>query len=157
MFPAIFEVDMNGEATGAVSHFCSASCLAQSAKSSETFIVDTSTDAIAGETCAHCGNHLTSTVPAFTYFNQCDRWRIRYDNGEECWQDMMANKTAISLEAFLLLVDASGLLDEDETVMDFVADDPDHGFFVSIASGTPVVFLANAGFEFIFTENGAAP
>ena len=70
---------------------------------------------------------------------------------------MMKRKVKIDAESFLSLTNTEDLLDEDETVYDFVADDPDHGFYVSTVNSKPVTFIAHAGFEFIFTEDGHAP
>lgn len=90
------------------------------------------------------------------YFNQCDRWRMTYKNGEENWQAMIANKEPISLSSFLKVVNIEQLL-WDETVEDFVSDDPEHGFYSSKINNERVVFLQTAGFEFIFTEDGLEP
>lgn len=108
--------------------------------------------------CSKCGGkEKKAPTTQFTYFNQCDRWRTKYSEGEKHWQEMMDKKVKIDAELFLYLTDTEGLLDEDETVYDFVADDPDHGFYVSTANSKPVTFIAHAGFEFIFTEDGDAP
>ncbi len=138
---------------------CSTHCLAEHlfANKNEGAVVSTSKDPFEGQACSQCGKELPNTLAKFTYFNQCDRWRIRYPNGEEQWQEMMANKYPLPIEEFLLLADTSDLLDEDETLSDFVADDPDHGFFISTANKKPVMFIAHAGFEFIFTEDGESP
>lgn len=96
----------------------------------------------------------------YQYFNQCDRWRTRFDKGEEHWQEMMANKKPVAIGKFKGLVDFDGLLDpddENDTIEEFIQSDPDAGFYSSKIGGTSVLFFQTAGFEFIFTKDGKEP
>lgn len=92
------------------------------------------------------------------FFNTCDRWRIKFKHGEDNWQIMMANKEPISKGALEMIIDLSGIMDEeDETLDDFIANDPDSSFYRSNIEGVKVAFFQTAGFEFIFTEDGLDP
>lgn len=96
----------------------------------------------------------------FKYFNQCDRWRTSFANGEQSWQLMMSNKTPISMERFKERVDFSGLLntdDKNDTVELFISNDSGSGFYLSDINGTKVLFLQTSGYEFIFTVDGEEP
>lgn len=86
-----------------------------------------------------------------SYFGQCDRLR-RKPGGEEAWQGMMRNKRKVSMSTFLRKVDVSDILEDGETVEDFVADDPDSAFYESDWNGRRVWFLQTSGFEFIFGD-----
>jgi hypothetical protein len=84
------------------------------------------------------------------FLEQCDRLRMQYTNGEAVWQEMIQNARRISLEELAAAVDPSRLLDEDETLEDFIADDPDAGFYASSVQGEPVYFVEARAFEFLF-------
>lgn len=104
--------------------------------------------------------NIESKEMKFEYFNQCDRWRIKYPNGESGWQEMMANKTPMNIGNFKKMVDFDGLLDSDDendTIENYIMGDPDSGFYHSEIQGTKVLFFQTAGFEFIFTEDGEEP
>lgn len=97
---------------------------------------------------------------AYQYFNQCDRWRTKYENGEANWNRMMENKQAITVDQFKKLSDFDGLLDPDDkndTIENFVSDDSGSGFYTSMIGGTRVLFVQTSGFEFIFTKDGNEP
>ncbi len=93
------------------------------------------------------------------FFEQCDRWRTKCENGEADWHEMMANRKPISQEKFIDSVDikTAPFLDEDETLDDFTADDPQSGYYESTLRGKPLYFVQKAGFEFIFTLSGNSP
>ena len=88
------------------------------------------------------------------YFSQCDKFRTHYIEGEELWQEMMANKSPIVLGKVIEEIDASRLLDEDETLESLFHDHLDSDlstqFYRSDMYGETVYFLQTAGFEFIF-------
>ena len=87
----------------------------------------------------------------YRYLGQCDRLRMCGD--EESWQTMMAQKQPISKEEFETRCDLSQLLEDDETLDDFIAGDPDAAFYKSVWGDKPAYFIQTAGFEFIFTSN----
>lgn len=91
------------------------------------------------------------------YFNQCDRWRTQYPTGEAGWQEMIRNKSSISMSVFKKAVSYRDILDEKETLDDFIASDSGSGFFRSRVKGNPVFFVESCGFEFIFTVDGKEP
>jgi hypothetical protein len=93
----------------------------------------------------------------FEFFNQCDRWRIQFNNGEKNWHIMMAGKESISMNVFEKMVNDQNILDEDETLSDFISYDQDSGFYKSVIDGGVVFFIQTAGFEFIFTPDGNEP
>jgi hypothetical protein len=100
---------------------------------------------------------MGSTSNKFKFFEQCDRWRRNFANGESNWHEMMRNKVAISQDELKDAVTVEDILDEDETLDDFVCSDPDHGFYSSTINDEKVFFMQDCGFEFIFTEKGCAP
>lgn len=93
----------------------------------------------------------------YEYFNQCDRWRINFENGESNWHIMMAEKEAINMNAFNKMVNGEAILDEEETFYDFICGDPDSGCYKSVIDDGVVFFIQTAGFEFIFTPDGNEP
>lgn len=94
---------------------------------------------------------------ALDYFNQCDRWRIGNDEGERLWHLMMANSEPIANEVMKKAADLYQLLDEEETLEDFMADDEGSACYRSGFEGVTVLFVQSSGFEFIFTEDGKSP
>jgi len=154
--PKAYTLNSNNEPLQVAQYFCSTHCITKSTIN-EDGVIDIVEPYDVNSVCCECVNTVNGIEAPFDYFNQCDRWRTRYEDGEQNWQEMMKKKRPVSLEAFLLMADVSQLLDEDETLSDFVADDPEHGFYISEANSKPVLFIAHAGFEFIFTSNGDAP
>jgi hypothetical protein len=60
-FPAIFELDDSGEATGLVAHYCSEKCRFNSYREERGFereVKGFSNDWLADELCFQCGQHL---------------------------------------------------------------------------------------------------
>ncbi|NIT79663.1 MAG: hypothetical protein GWN58_33435 [Anaerolineae bacterium] len=84
------------------------------------------------------------------YLGQCDRLRKQGPKNEANWQEMMKQKKPISMSTFKSKADYKAILDEDETLKDFIAGDPDAGFFQSVWGNKKCVFLRTAGFEFIW-------
>jgi hypothetical protein len=158
---AIYELNEDNESNGVVHNFCSPECLLVFTEThSYKFIVDINGCTVDGEQCDSCGERLDTPrtqSSKFHFFNQCDRWRIRYLKGEDHWQEMMKNKIPVSQSLFEISTIAEDLLDEDESLSDFVSSDPEHGFYISSVNSEPVFFIQHSGFEFIFTENGKSP
>lgn len=88
---------------------------------------------------------------------QCDRIRRSYAEGEAFWQEMMQNAEPIGQEDFAAAVDLSALLEDDETLEAYTADDPSSGTFRSSVAGQPVLFVQTHGFEFVFADPARAP
>lgn len=84
----------------------------------------------------------------YVFLGPCDR--LRMAGNETKWQEMMHHKTPISAEEFGQACALKTLLEDDETLWDFVAGDPDSGFYTSIWGGQPCMFIQTHGFEFIF-------
>lgn len=88
---------------------------------------------------------------------QCDRIRRLYAEGEAFWQEMMQNAEPVGQEDFAAAVDLSALLEDDETLEAYTADDPSSGTFRSSVAGQPVFFVQTHGFEFVFADPARAP
>jgi len=88
--------------------------------------------------------------PTKRFYKDCFRLRSEGEEGEHFWKEMMDNKERITLVEFEMCADTSSLLEDDETLEDFVADDPDHAFYSSRIGNEEVCFIQTAGFEFIF-------
>lgn len=96
----------------------------------------------------------------FKYLGQCDKLRSKGFKNE--WSAMMTAKQPIEQAEFYLDCDRLSLaefLDADQyapakplsdILTEFVADDPDHGFYKSVWGDKPCLFIKTAGFEFIF-------
>lgn len=86
---------------------------------------------------------------------QCDRFR-QDAQGESDWQEMMNKAQRVSIDQFEAVCDPESLLDEGETLEDFMAcsSDPSSGFYVSSIRNHRVLFCQSEGFEFIFTPGG---
>lgn len=89
----------------------------------------------------------------YSYFEQCDRFR-RTPQGERDWQEMMANAKPIRFEVLAKHCDAEALLDDGETLEEYVSCNDDTEFFISDIRGHRLMFIQSAGFEFIFTIGG---
>ena len=75
----------------------------------------------------------------FQYFGQCDR--MRCDKvGEDNWQNMIAQHQKVPMEEFQMMCDHAGLL-EDESLEEFIADDPDSYFAKSMWGNKECYFL----------------
>lgn len=94
------------------------------------------------------------TAKKYGFHDQCDRFRRA--GGEADWQEMMSNAKPVSLAAFESQSDCELMLDEGETLAEFLegSSDPDAGCYVSEIRGHRVLFVQSAGFEFIFTAGG---
>lgn len=65
----------------------------------------------------------------YIYLGQCDR--LRMAGYEDLWQHLMHSREPLSLEEFELACEVETILDEDETLEEFVMGDPDSGFYRS--------------------------
>ncbi len=88
----------------------------------------------------------------FKYLGQCDRLRRQSEENEKRWHQMMADKKKILVKKFKQLADYQAMLDEDETLEEYMADDPTSATYKSKWGNIDAVFLQHAGFEFIFTD-----
>lgn len=77
--------------------------------------------------------------------------------GEMIWSTHMDMAHPVTLNEFQESCDLSRLLDEDETIADFVESDPDHGFYHCDTPNGSVYFIQQSGFEFFFTADGKSP
>lgn len=84
-----------------------------------------------------------------SYLGQCDKLR-RIAQGEQLWQQMLLLKAPVSIDTFKHLCQLEELLDEDETLEDFLADDPSSGLYASFWGEQRCLFIQTSGFEFIF-------
>lgn len=92
----------------------------------------------------------------YGFLGSCDRLRLAGNEGK--WQKMMRLAQPISMEQFRIMCDVAQILDEDETLEDYVEAhfdaDPDSGFYKSFWGNQPCMFLQTHGFEFIFVNLG---
>lgn len=86
------------------------------------------------------------------YLGQCDHLRLRFPEGEDFWQAMMHAAQPIPLDELERNVEVAAILDDEETLGQFVESDPDAAAFRAVVNGDPVYFLQVAGFEFIFAD-----
>ena len=82
------------------------------------------------------------------YIGQCDN--LRKCGNEELWQEMMQQAIPISREEFAQSVDISAILDPEESIEEWGADDPETGFYISKWGDRDCYFAQTAGFEFIW-------
>lgn len=70
---------------------------------------------------------------------------------------MMRNATPVSRSVFESVCDPESMLDEGETLLDFMGQsgDPDAMCYQSSIRDHVVLFVQVSGFEFIFTPGGA--
>ena len=87
----------------------------------------------------------------FHYIGQCDKLRKSPD-GEHNWHNMMATAKPVSVREFLSQVDMSPLLDEGESVEDFLKNMSDVKFYLSSWGNQPAYFMGTKGFEFVFIK-----
>lgn len=83
-----------------------------------------------------------------TYFGQCDY--LRRAGYEYHWQQMMSHRVPITMEQFESEVDLSVLLEENESLLDFIAGDSTSQFFESVWGHRKCMFIQTHGFEFVF-------
>lgn len=98
-------------------------------------------------------NWLLENIISYKYIGPCDRLRHHNPVNDKNWHVMMQNKRMVSKEEFLKNVDISPLLDEDESVEDFLKNHSDAEFFFSFWGNKSSYFMATKGFEFIFVQH----
>lgn len=86
----------------------------------------------------------------YTYLGQCDRLRMIGSGNEAAWQVMMKNARPVPSAEFFKNVDFSRVMDDDETVEQWMQSNHDAQFFKSVWNGRPAYFAQTGGFEFIF-------
>jgi GNAT superfamily N-acetyltransferase len=90
------------------------------------------------------------------YAVSCNRLRVN-DFGDQVWHTLVAKAERITFEEVSKVCDLSGLLDEGETLDDYIAIDDWAGAYKVETEGEPVVFIQRASFEFFFTHDGFPP
>jgi len=93
----------------------------------------------------------------YQYSIQCDKLQRDIPNGEAIWATIMLNATRIPIYMFIDSVDLASFLDEDESLEDYMADDPDSACYRYDHEGEVVFFVQHAGFESFFTTDGKVP
>ena len=90
---------------------------------------------------------------------QCDHLQRRTEGTAKAhtWLSLMAHAKQISPDAFLANCDTETLLDEGETLADFMAGDDGAACYVSSYGDERVFFIQTSGFEFFFTKGGVLP
>lgn len=90
------------------------------------------------------------------YAIQCDKLQ-RLDQGELIWATLMNKAERIALDEFEDACDLSGLLEEGETLEDFIGSDEYSGAYRVRLGSQTTYFIQTSGFEFFFTESGEIP
>ncbi len=85
------------------------------------------------------------------YLGQCDQLRKRSEENEAYWHRMMDGAEPIDIKRFKRLTEYNAILDDDETLEQFIESDLDAGFYLSTWGDRPAAFLQVAGFEFIWS------
>lgn len=96
-------------------------------------------------------------TPSFLYAIQCDKLQQRTQDGPLIWATLMNNAQRIPLDEFADACDLSSLLEEGETLDDFISSDECSGAYRAEVGHQTTYFLQTSGFEFFFTEGGAIP
>ena len=86
----------------------------------------------------------------YHYLGQCDRLRSGNSCNEQKWQLMIKNSKKVSIEEFKGNCDYMAILDDDESMEDFISSDSDSYFAKSMWGETPCYYVMTCGFEFIF-------
>jgi hypothetical protein len=85
------------------------------------------------------------------FYAQCNTvWKNFGDKGGFMLKDMIAAKSPISHKEFLATCDTSPVLEDEESLKDFLSSDPEAGVFKSMFNNEPCYFIQYAGFEFIW-------
>ena len=98
------------------------------------------------------------------YIGQCDKIRskngLRDEKGQDFWDTVMDNYKEIELDEFLEHVNPEDLLDEDETLEDYMYDLEQEGAEAFLAraqwEGNDIYFVATGGtngFEWFWHDN----
>ncbi len=85
----------------------------------------------------------------FQYLGQCNN--LRCENfGEDNWKKMIENKQLVNISEFKSMCNYEVLIEDDETLEEFISDCHDSYFAKSIWGKNPCYYLMTKGFEFIF-------
>ena len=90
------------------------------------------------------------------YALSCNRLRVN-DEGDQVWHSLVAKAERIHFDEFSEVCDLGGLLEDGETLDDYISVDPWAGAYKVETDAEPVVFMQRAGFEFFFTHDGLPP
>ena len=90
-----------------------------------------------------------NSIKPYKYIGQCDRIRKNPD-GERFWRYVMGHAVPVSQEEFLNQCDISPLLDENETVEQFLSDYRTVGYYKANYNNTGYYWFGTRGFEFFF-------
>lgn len=96
------------------------------------------------------------TTP-YVYAIQCDKLQKRSQDGPQIWATLMSNAQRIPLDEFAENCDLSSLLEEGESLDDFISSDECSGAYRVEVGHQTTYFLQTSGFEFFFTEDGVIP
>lgn len=95
----------------------------------------------------------------YTYIGTCDRLRLNNPENELKWHEMIKNKSELNVEEFKKDLDAGQLLDDDETIDDFLnylSSNDDIKFYNSKWGDKECKFIQTSGtngFEYIFVND----
>jgi len=95
----------------------------------------------------------------YTYIGTCDRLRLNNPENELKWHEMIKNKSDLNIEEFKKDLDAGQLLDDDETIDDFLnylSSNDDIKFYNSKWGDKGCKFIQTSGtngFEYIFVND----
>jgi hypothetical protein len=87
-----------------------------------------------------------------SYIGQCDKIRQTLE-GEDLWRKIMSFKRFVSKEDFMDHIDPSNILDEDETIDEFMKSDPDAYYAYSRVDNINYWLIGHSGFEFIWRSD----
>lgn len=90
------------------------------------------------------------------YALSCNRLRVN-DEGDQVWHSLVAKAERIQFDEFAAVCDLSGLLEEGETLDDYICVDEWAGAYKVETDAEPIAFIQRAGFEFFFTHDGLPP
>jgi|GEM_PF-5062197 hypothetical protein len=92
----------------------------------------------------------------YQFLGVCDRVRCASNQNENWWHEMIRNKRKISDNEFIMNVNMSQMLDDDELPQQWVKDkhkeDPEASAYSSNWGNKNAMFFQVAGFEFIYTK-----
>lgn len=93
--------------------------------------------------------HEKYKTAKYSFIGVCDRVRKNEENDLK-WHEMMKNASPVTMEEFLSQCDMSDVLDEGETVENYLNIHTDIEFFKSNFGVSDCYFFKTAGFEFIW-------
>ncbi len=88
----------------------------------------------------------------FKYLGQCDNLRCDAP-GEDNWNKMIQNRQIVDISEFKKMCNYEILVEDNETLEEYISDGPDSYFAKSIWGERPCYYLMTKGFEFIFVRD----